>query len=99
LLKDEDLIVVRWVSCVSAEHAANAIAQLPAVLPAIEESTKFGLDDSDLIMFDAALDNVDPFTCQRVELEPGVYTVTAEKFKSEGIFEFLIHRLLRDPAH
>jgi hypothetical protein len=98
-VKEKGLIIVRWVSCISAEHAANAITQLPAVLPAIEASTKIVLDDSDLIMFDAALESVDPFACQRVELEPGVFTVTAEKYKSEGIFEFLIHRLLRDPVH
>lgn len=98
-LRDEGVIVVRWVSCVSNEHAANAIVQLPLVLPAVEEPKKIQLDDSGLIMFDAASDSVDPSSRARVNVKPGVFTVTTEKYKSEGACEFLVHRLLRDAAH
>jgi len=99
VVKDEAVLVVRWVSCVSSELAASAIAQLPSALPSIEESTKFRLDDRGLIMFDAALDSVDADSCASVDLKPGVFTVTTEKYKSEGAYEFLIHRFLRDQDH
>ena len=84
VVKDEGVLVVRWISCVLSERAASAIAQLPSVLPTIEEPTKFRLDDRGLIMFDAALHSVDPAACASVDLKPGVFTVTKEKYKSEG---------------
>lgn len=99
VVKDEGVFVVRWVSCVSNERAASAIAQLPPTLPSIEESIKFRLDERGLIMFDAALSDIDPASCAGVELKPGVFTVTTEKYKSEGAYEFLVHRLLRDQEH
>lgn len=99
VVKDEGVLVVRWVSCVSSERAASAIAQLPSALPTIEEPTKFRLDDRGLIMFDAALDGIDPAVCASVDLKPGVFMVTTEKYKSEGAYEFLVHRLLRDQDH
>ncbi len=96
VVKDEDVLVVRWVSCVSSERAAYAIAQLPSALPSIEDSTKFYLNDRDLLMFDAALDGINPANCASVNLSPGVFTVTTEKYKNEGSYEFLVHRFLRD---
>ncbi len=99
VVKSEGVLVVRWVSCVSSERAASAIAQLPSALPVIEEPTKFRLDDRGLIMFDPALDSIDPAVCASVDLKPGVFTVTTEKYKSEGAYEFLVHRLLRDQHH
>lgn len=99
VVKDEGVLVLRWVSCVSSECAANAIAQLPSALPSIEEPTKFYLDDRGLIMFDAALGSIDPAACAGVDLKPGVFTVTTEKYKSEEAYEFLVHRLLRDREH
>ncbi len=50
-------------------------------------------------MFDPALDSIDPAVCASVDLKPGVFTVTTEKYKSEGAYEFLVHRLLRDQHH
>nr|WP_297385328.1 Imm21 family immunity protein [uncultured Roseateles sp.] len=99
VVKDEGVLVVRWVSCVSSERAASAIAQLPSRLPNIEEPTKFRLDDRGLIMFDAALGGIDPAVCTGVDLKPGVFTVTTERYTSEGAYEFLVHRLLRDQEH
>jgi len=99
VVKDEGVLVVRWVSCVSSERAASAIAQLPSALPSIEVPIKFRLEDRGLIMFDAALDSIDPAACAGVDLKPGVFTVTTEKYKSEGAYEFLVHRLLRDREH
>jgi hypothetical protein len=95
VLKDEGVIVVRWVSCVSNERATSAIAQLPPVLPIIEESTTFRLDDPGLIMFDSALESVDSSSCAQVDVRPGIFTVTTEKYKDEGVYEFLVHRFLR----
>ena len=96
VLKDDSVIVVRWVSCLSNEHAASAIARLPSVAPVVEESKKFRLDESGLIMFDASLDRVDPLACANVDLQPGMFTVRTEAYEREGVCEFLIHRLIRD---
>jgi hypothetical protein len=95
VVKAEGALVVRWVSCLSSERAASAITQMPSVLPTTEEPTKFRLEDRGLIMFDSALDSIDPAVCTRVDLRPGVFTVTTEKYKSEGDYEFLVHRILR----
>lgn len=46
-------------------------------------------------MFDSALDHVDPTRCATVGLIPGAYEVTAEEYKKDGAFHFLIHRLRR----
>ncbi|MES2952854.1 MAG: Imm21 family immunity protein [Pseudomonadota bacterium] len=99
VVKSDSVLVVRWVSCVSSERAASAIAQLPSALPAIEEPTKFRLDDRGLIMFDSAVASIDPAVCSKVDLRPGVFTVTTEKYKSEGVHEFLVHRFIRDRDH
>ena len=99
VVKSEGVIVVRWVSCVSSAHAASAIAKLPSVLPAIEEPTKFRLDDRGLIMFDAAADCIDPAVVSNVDVKPGMFTATTEKYKSEGCYEFLVHRFIRDQGH
>ena len=99
VLKADQVLVVRWVSCLSTEHAVDAIDVLPSVLPALGEPTKFRLDESGLIMFDAALFDVDPSSCARVELRPGVLLVTTERYQRQGAFEFLVHRFLYERAH
>jgi hypothetical protein len=99
VVKDEGVFVVRWVSCVSNESAASAIAQLPTRLPVIEEPTNFHLDDRGLIMFDASACGLEPIAFVNVDLKPGSFTVTTEKYKSEGAYEFIVHRLLRNRDH
>lgn len=93
--QNEDLMIVRWVSCISNEFAINAISQLPSKLPGIEEPTEFHLSEAGLIMFDAALDSVDPSLCARMDVKPGAFTVTTERYKSQGVYEFIVHRFLR----
>ena len=92
---DEGVIIVRWVSCTSNEHATEAIAQLPVKLPTIEEPKTFYLNDSGLLMFDAALSSIDT-AITKTEINPGIFKVTAEIYKKAGVYEFLVHRLLRD---
>lgn len=98
ICRDAQIIVVRWVSCTSQARAANAITSLPSQLAEIEQPTKFSLDESNLVMFDAALDNIDMSTCQRVDAEPGSYTVTVERYLSDSC-ELLVHRFIRDKEH
>src|SRR5262249_15755840 len=83
VVKDEVVVVGRWVCWVSSEGAASAIAQLPSVLPSIEGPSKFRLDDRGLIMFDAALSSIDPASYTALDLKPGGFTVTTEKYKSD----------------
>lgn len=99
LAMDEGVFVVRWISCKSSECAASVIAQLPSALPSIEAPTKFRLDERGLIMFDAALGGIDPASCASVDLKPGMFTITTEKYKTEGVYEFLVHRFLRDEEY
>jgi hypothetical protein len=99
VVKSDSIIVVRWVACISSECAANAIAQLPSVLPALDEPIRFRIDDRKLIMFDSALDSIDPVFHPSVEINPGLFTVTTEKYEREGLYEFMIHRILRAQHH
>lgn len=96
VMRNEEVLVLRWVSCVSSEGAVRAVEQLPSVLPSIEEPSKFSLKHRGLIMFDAAVGGIDPAVCSGVDLSPGSYSVTAEKYKRDGAYEFLVHRFLRD---
>jgi hypothetical protein len=95
IVKDGCVLVVRWVACESSERAVSAIAQLPSILPTIEDPKSFRLDDFGLIMFDSALDGGNSSTHASVDLQPGVYAVTTELYKSERVYEFLVHRFLR----
>lgn len=97
VMKDECVLVVRWVSCISRERAEDAIAQLPSELPFIEKPTKFILDNVGLVLFDAALDGIDPAICARISMEPGSFSVTTQKYNSDRVYEFIVHRLIRDP--
>lgn len=96
--KDEEIIIVRWVSCISEECASDAIAQLPATLPVIQAPTKFRLANQGLIMFDAAFEGRNLPSYLSAELKPGLFYITTEKYKSERAYEFLIHRFIRDQS-
>lgn len=94
LLSGDRLIIIRWVSCLSKEHAATAIALLPSELPIVDKPAKFRLDETGLIMFDAAREGFDPSLCAQVEMQSCEFAVTSERYKSEGVYEFLIHRFV-----
>lgn len=97
VLRDKAILVVRWVSCVSIEEAERAISLLPSVLPNIEETKNFRLDGQGLILFDSALAGIDsdPYPSIGQDLEPGLFKVTTERYRSDHAYEFIVHRLLR----
>lgn len=95
ILKDGDVSIVRWASCLSNDHAINAIAQFPFGLEPIDESIEFRLEQRGLIMFDAALTSIESAACGRTDLNAGEFLITTEKFKRDRVCEFLVHRFIR----
>lgn len=89
---DGEVVIVRWVSCVSKERAAEVIASLPSQLPVIGEAVPFSVHEPHLFLLDAALDKPSVIEPHFVAVEPGRYTVTIESHKSDQEFEFLVHR-------
>lgn len=93
----EDVVIARWVSCVSGERAVAAISSMPSQLPAVAEVCQFSVDENCLCLFDAALDK--PLMLDTgssvIDVGPGRYEVTTENYKRDQEFEFLIHRLRR----
>ncbi|MFM2056150.1 MAG: hypothetical protein RLY71_535 [Pseudomonadota bacterium] len=96
VVKSEEVMVVRWVYCVSEVQAIEAMCGIPDELPVLEEPFRFCLSDRGLVMFDAALDGVDSTGCASVDVMPGIFTIITQKYKMEGVYEFIIHRLRRE---
>jgi hypothetical protein len=95
---DGEVVIVRWVSCVSNERAAEVIAALPSQLPVIGEAVQLSVHEPHLFLFDAALDKPSVIEPHCVAVEPGRYTVTTESHKSDQEFEFLVHRFKKATA-
>lgn len=87
-----EVAIVRWVACVSDERAAEVIASLPPQLPEIGEVVQISVRESQLFLFDAALDKPSAIEPHSVAVKPGRYTVTTEIHKRDQEFEFLVHR-------
>jgi hypothetical protein len=96
---DGNVLVCRWISCISSVIAESAIRQLPSRLPVVEEPTEYRLDSADLMMFDSADSAIDASSANRIRLNPGSFSITTETYKKENIFEFLIHRFIRHIDH
>jgi hypothetical protein len=92
---DGDVVIVRWVSCMSNERAAEVIASLPSQLPVIGESVQFSVHEPCLFLFNAALDKPSVTESHHIAIESGRYTVTTESHKIDQEFEFLVHRFKR----
>jgi len=93
---EQGLVIVRWVSCVSRARAEELIGNLPLQLPFIEDSINFTVREPNLYLFDSALDRplvVGSGVC-RIDMTPGRYAVTVERYEREHEFEFLVHRFL-----
>lgn len=89
----DGLVIVRWVSCVSADRAEQVIELLPSVLPEQEAAQLVQLNDSRLCLVDAALDGAHAMTkASCIDIEPGYYEVTTERHVSKQEFDFLVHR-------
>jgi hypothetical protein len=91
---ENELAIVRWVSCESNERATRALASLPDQLPVLGNPCPLSVDDSRLYLFDAALDmpKVGASGSCAVDVRPGRYSVTIESYKRDRAFDFLIHR-------
>jgi hypothetical protein len=88
--------VVRWISCESEEDASIALADIPVFLPILNPPLSFEIGDHDLYMFDSVL----PFDEAVNEsilfsINPGIYTVSTERYALLGSYDFLIHRLCK----
>lgn len=92
---NEDIAVVRWVSCVSEGDAQAALAAIPTTLPQLEPPKSILIEAQRLVFFDSAYSlDVAPRLLE-VALSPGLYEVSTEKFASPGVFEFLVHRMAK----
>lgn len=94
----DEVAIVRWVSCMSNERAAEVIDSLPSQLLVIGEAVQFSVHEPHLFLFDAALDKPSVVESHCVAVEPGRYTVTTESHKRDQEFEFLVHRFKRATA-
>jgi hypothetical protein len=77
------------------DAASVAIDALPAVLPVIESPVQFMTHEWDLELFDSAEDGSHLSAPARASASPSTFSVTTEKYQSQGQFEFLVHRFLR----
>lgn len=91
----EGAAVVRWVSCVSEGHAQAVLAAIPKALPQLEPQKSIPIEAERIVFFDAAYSLVAAPQLLEVALPRGLYEVSTEKFASPGVFEFLVHRIVR----
>ena len=87
-------VIFRWVSCLSAGTAETAINDLPATLPSLEESLTLSLDESNVTLFDAAMSFEEASDKLSAQMPAGEYVVTTELYKTNRVFEFLVHRFV-----
>ena len=92
--RGSELVVVRWVSCLSMDLASTAISSLPHALPVVEAAVDFVTLEADLVLFDSALNGAHLALSARATVLPSAFRVTTEKYKAHDQFEFLIHRFL-----
>jgi hypothetical protein len=93
----QEIVIVRWVSCVTKARADEVIASVPRRLPIVGEAVEFSVIEPRLCLFDAALDT--PLSTDSelhcIDVIPGRYSITTESHKREQEFDFLIHRFRR----
>lgn len=89
----DGFVIARWASCLSAERAEQAVSMLPSVLPEQEATRLMQLDGARLCMFDSALDSDQAMLeASCLDIVPGQYEITTERYSREEDFDFLIHR-------
>jgi hypothetical protein len=94
-----DRFIARWVSALSDDVAINALMRIPSSLRAIEQPIAFAPGSSPLVMFDAAADNIDNQSLPSLDVLPGSFSVSTERYKEDHLFEFLIHRFIPSSAY
>lgn len=92
---NEGIAVVRWVSCVSESEAQAALVAIPTTLPQLEPPKSILIEAQRLVFFDAAYSLDAAPHLLEVALPPGLYEISTEKYASPGVFEFLVHRMVR----
>jgi hypothetical protein len=92
---NDGIAVVRWVSCVSEGDAQKVLAEIPTALPQLEAPKLMSIEATRLVLFDSAYSLDAAPRLLEVALSPGLYEVSTEKFASPGVFEFLVHRMVR----
>ena len=91
----DGIAIVRWVSCESEGDAEVALTAIPAALPQLEAPKSILIEAARLVLFDAAYSLDAAVGSMETELPLGLYEVSTEKFASPGVFEFLVHRMVR----
>lgn len=91
------VLIARWIAAKSLEAAECALITVPLNLPQLESPVHFQIEDSSLVLFDAAI--AQPAPVGGVHVAPGRYRVeTGHHFKTDE-FDFVIHRLWLDSPH
>lgn len=88
-------LAIRWVSCKDALTAETALADVPARLPELEPATTFVVGQGAAQLIDAASSLADAEAKSNVlsvAVESGTYRVSTERYKSTGLFDFIVHR-------
>ena len=89
-------VIARWIACDSMELADSMLKQVPAVLPHLQPAVQFQIDEPQLWMFDASSNSAMPAAPTSViNLSPGRFEVTTERYREERAFDFWIHRFVR----
>ena len=92
-------IIARWIACDSAELADSVLTQLPDVLIHLQPAVQFQIDEPELWMFDASSDAATSAGPASVlNISPGRFEVTTERYREGRAFDFWIHRFVRS-AH
>jgi Immunity protein 21 len=91
------LAAVRWVSCTSVGEADAALAAIPSAMPQLEAPKSLLIRADKLVMFDAAYRLKEAPQSMATDVVSGLYEVSTERFARPGVFEFIVHRMVRSP--
>lgn len=90
------LLIARWIACESMALAEAVLADIPDDLPHLQLAVPFVVSHPELWMFDASADRaMDSAASSVMNIEPGAFSVTTERFQDGRSFYFLIHRFVR----
>jgi len=89
-------IIARWIACDSVELADSVLTQVPDVLMHLQPAVQFQIDEPELWVFDASSDAAMPAGSASVlNISPGRFEVTTERYHEGKAFDFWIHRFIR----
>jgi hypothetical protein len=93
---DGALAIARWVYAQSNDDRNIAEFLSRSTADQVAPSISFSVVQGTLLLFDSALRGADELVQKStsVELEPGPYLVTSERYQLDGKYSFIVHRLL-----